>query len=72
MHQVGNQPRLYYDTRSANHQELLECVGTVNISTENLSYSGLVVRKHIRQRSTQTGMFWRKTIKVVLKQVKIK
>jgi len=24
VHQVGNQPRLYYDARSTNHQELLQ------------------------------------------------
>jgi len=26
VHQVGNQPRLYYDARSTNHQDIIDSV----------------------------------------------
>ena len=44
MHQVGDQPRLYYDVRSTNHQDLRICISCTAITistTETLVIRGL-------------------------------
>jgi len=50
-------------------QDTIHCpfLTPMNITTENLSYSFIVVGKHIQLRITQKGVFWRRIFKVVLK-----